>query len=111
METYINDSLVAGIIRLPSSPAGARFFLVAKKDKSLRPCIDDRGLNGITVWTHYPLPLITSAFELLQEATILKKLDLRNAYHFVWTRRHGRLPSTHLQDNMNTWLWMVAKVF
>ena len=32
----------------------------------------------------YPLPLLFSAFEPLQGATIFSKLDLRNAYHLVW---------------------------
>ncbi|XP_038594284.1 uncharacterized protein LOC119917924 [Micropterus salmoides] len=49
MEQYIKDSLAAGIIRPSSSPLGAGFFFVAKKDKSLRPCIDYRGLNAITL--------------------------------------------------------------
>lgn len=31
----------------------------------------------------YPLPLINSAFELCQGATILTKLDFHNAYHSV----------------------------
>ena len=86
MESYINDSLAAGIIRPSSSPAGAGFFFVEKKDKSLRPCIDYRGLNDITAKIRYPLPLISSAFELLQGATIFTKLDLRNAYHLVRIR-------------------------
>lgn len=83
MEEYINNCLAAGIIRPSSSPAGAGFFFVGKKDGSLRPCIDYRSLNDITVKNRYPLPLLTSAFELLQEATIFTKLDLRNAYHLV----------------------------
>lgn len=83
MEIYIKDSLTAGIIRPSSSPVGAGFFFVSKKDKSLRPCIDYRGLNDITVKNKYPLPLISSAFEPLQGATIFTKLDLRNAYHLV----------------------------
>uniref|UniRef100_A0A3B4X4G4 Ty3 transposon capsid-like protein domain-containing protein n=1 Tax=Seriola lalandi dorsalis TaxID=1841481 RepID=A0A3B4X4G4_SERLL len=66
MEEYIQDSLVAGIIRPSSSPAGAGFFFVEKKDKSLRPCIDYRGLNDITIKNRYPLPLISTAFELLE---------------------------------------------
>ena len=70
MEKYINDSLAAGLIRPSSSPAGAGFFFVEKKDKTLRPCIDYRGLNNITVKNRYPLPLISSAFELLQGATV-----------------------------------------
>ena len=86
MEVYITDSLAAGIIRPSSSPAGAGFFFVEKKDKSLRPCIDYRGLNDITIKNRYPLPLISSAFELLQDATIFTKLDLRNAYHLVRIR-------------------------
>ena len=54
MERYINDSLAAGIIQPSSSPAGAGFFFVDKKDKTLRPCIDYRGLNNITIKNRYP---------------------------------------------------------
>ena len=86
METYITDSLATGLIRPSSSPLGAGFFFVEKKDKSLRPCIDFRGLNDITIKNKYPLPLIDSAFGPLHEATIFTKLDLRNAYHLVRIR-------------------------
>ncbi|KAK7879248.1 hypothetical protein WMY93_033967 [Mugilogobius chulae] len=87
MEAYIRDSLAAGLIRPSSSPVGAGFFFVDKKDKTLRPCIDYRGLNDITVKNKYPLPLIDSAFEPLHQATIFSKLDLRNAYHLVRIRQ------------------------
>ena len=83
METYITESLAAGLIRPSSSPVGAGFFFVDKKDKSLRPCIDYRGLNDITVKNKYPLPLIDSAFNSLHQAAVFTKLDLRNAYHLV----------------------------
>ncbi len=86
MEKYISDSLAAKIIRPSSSPAGAGFFFVKKKDGSLRPCIDYRGLNNITVKNTYPLPLMSSAFERLQGAFFFTKLDLRNAYHLVRIR-------------------------
>ncbi|XP_032364699.1 uncharacterized protein LOC116679100 [Etheostoma spectabile] len=39
MERYIGESLSAGIIRPSSSPVGAGFFFVEKKDKTLRPCL------------------------------------------------------------------------
>ncbi|KAL0148675.1 hypothetical protein M9458_056002, partial [Cirrhinus mrigala] len=58
-----------------------------KKDGGLRPCIDYRGLNKITVWNRHPLPLMATAFELLQGASIFTKLDLRNAYHLVRIRQ------------------------
>lgn len=87
MEKYIQESLAAGIIRPSSSPVGAGFFFVGKKDGTLRPCIDFRGLNNITVKNKYPLPLIDSAFVPLQGATIFTTLDLRNAYHLVRIRK------------------------
>uniref|UniRef100_A0A8C4ZXL3 Gypsy retrotransposon integrase-like protein 1 n=1 Tax=Gadus morhua TaxID=8049 RepID=A0A8C4ZXL3_GADMO len=86
MNKYICESLAAGIIRPSSSPAGAGFFFVGKKDGTLRPCIDYRGLNNITVKNRYPLPLMSSAFELLRGAKIFTKLDLRSAYHLVRVR-------------------------
>ena len=49
MQTYIHSSLEAGIIWPSSSSAGAGFFFVDKKDKTLRSCNDHRGLNDITV--------------------------------------------------------------
>uniref|UniRef100_A0A3Q2R0P7 CCHC-type domain-containing protein n=1 Tax=Fundulus heteroclitus TaxID=8078 RepID=A0A3Q2R0P7_FUNHE len=39
-EKYVKESLAAGLIRASSSPLGAGFFFVGKKDGSLRPCID-----------------------------------------------------------------------
>lgn len=60
MEKYITESQDAGLIRASTSPVAAGFFFVEKKDKTLRPCIDYRGLNNITVKNKYPLPLLPS---------------------------------------------------
>lgn len=88
---------VAGIIRPSSSPTGAGFFFVEKKDKTLWPCIGYRGLNDITVRNRYPLRLISSAFELLQGATVFTKLDLRNL-PFVPHPRRGRMENSVHSD-------------
>lgn len=58
IENYIHDSLVAGLIQPSPSPVGARFFFV-DKDKSLKACIDYRGLNGITAQNTYPYLSLT----------------------------------------------------
>lgn len=79
-------ALFAPHLRPSSSPLGAVFFFVDKKDKTLRPSIDYCGLNQITVKNKYPLPLLFSAFEPLHGAIIFTKLDLRNAYHLVRIR-------------------------
>ncbi|XP_055368562.1 uncharacterized protein LOC129604791 [Betta splendens] len=86
MREYLDSALATSIIRPSSSPAGAGFFFMGKKDGTLRSCIDYRGLNDITIRDSYPLPLLHSAFELRSGAKWFTKLDLRNAYHLVRIR-------------------------
>ncbi|XP_077953086.1 uncharacterized protein LOC144390462 [Gasterosteus aculeatus] len=63
MNRYVEESLQQGIIRPSTSPAASSFFFVGKKDGGLRPCIDYRALNAITVKNRFPLPLIPAALE------------------------------------------------
>ncbi|KAK3524658.1 hypothetical protein QTP86_000497 [Hemibagrus guttatus] len=87
MEEYIEMLLAAGHIRPSMSPAATGFFSVGKKDGGLRPCIDYRGLNAITVRYPYPLPLVPAALEQLRGARVFTKLDLRSAYNLVHIRK------------------------
>ncbi|KAK3513188.1 hypothetical protein QTP70_009764 [Hemibagrus guttatus] len=86
MEEYIKEALAQGYICPSTSPAASSFFFVAKKDGGLRPCIDYRALNQITVKFRYPLPLVPAALEHLRGATIFPKLDLRSAYNLIRIR-------------------------
>lgn len=104
MKEYIDNALVAGLIRPSSSPAGAGFFFVDKKDSSLCSCIDYRGLNGITVRDSYPVPLLSSAFELLANAKHFTKLDLCIAYHLVRIRE-GEKWKTAFSTTTAPYLW------
>ncbi|KAL0154063.1 hypothetical protein M9458_050637 [Cirrhinus mrigala] len=83
MKAYIEEELRKGFIRPSTSPASAGFFFVKKKDGGLRPCIDYRGLNEVTVKYRYPLPLIPAALEQLRKARYFTKLDLRSAYNLI----------------------------
>ncbi|CAJ0961915.1 unnamed protein product [Ranitomeya imitator] len=87
MRSYVKESLEKGHIRPSSSPLGAGFFFVAKKDGSLRPCIDYRLLNKITVKFQYPLPLISDLFARIKGASWFTKIDLRGAYNLVRIRQ------------------------
>ncbi|KAK3555415.1 hypothetical protein QTP86_016136 [Hemibagrus guttatus] len=87
MDSYIEEAPAAGLIHPSTSPAGAGFFFVGKKGGGLRPCVDYRGLSKITIRNHYPLPLMATAFELMQGVSIFIKLDLCNAYHLVRIRQ------------------------
>ncbi len=86
MRSYIEEELAKGFIRLSTSPASAGFFFVKKKDGGLRPCIDYRSLNDLTVKFRYPLPLVPAALEQLRTAKYFTKLDLRNAYNLIRIR-------------------------
>uniref|UniRef100_A0A8C5PN48 Reverse transcriptase n=1 Tax=Leptobrachium leishanense TaxID=445787 RepID=A0A8C5PN48_9ANUR len=83
LREYIDENLTKGFIRPSTSPAGAAIFFVGKKDGGLRPCIDYRAMNAITIKNKYPLPLITELMDRLKTAKIFTKLDLRGAYNLV----------------------------
>ncbi len=87
MEEYIEEALQQGYIRPSTSPAASSFLFVAKKDGGLRPCIDYRALNKITVKFRYPLPLIPAALEQLHRARVFTKLDLHSAYNLIRIRK------------------------
>ncbi|KAI2663508.1 Transposon Tf2-9 polyprotein [Labeo rohita] len=86
MNSYIQEELAKGFIRPSTSPFSAGFFFVKKKDGGLRPCIDYRALNDITIKYRYPLPLVPSALEQLRSARFFTKLDLRSAYNLIRIR-------------------------
>lgn len=68
------------------SPAALGFFLWAKKDGGLRPCIDYRALNDITIKYSFPLPLVPTTLEQLRGALIFSKLNLRSPYNLIRIR-------------------------
>ncbi|KAI2658093.1 Transposon Tf2-6 polyprotein [Labeo rohita] len=86
MNTYIQEELAKGFIRPSTSPASAGFFFIKEKDGGLRPCIDYRGLNEVTIKYRYPLPLVPAALEQLRSPKIFTKLDLRSAYNLIRIR-------------------------
>ena len=87
MEEYIQEALELGFIRPSTSPAAASFFFIEKKGGGLRPCVDYRGLNDLTVKYRYPLPLVPAALEQVRGACYFTKLDLRSAYNMVRIRK------------------------
>uniref|UniRef100_A0A8C5LZY7 Gypsy retrotransposon integrase-like protein 1 n=1 Tax=Leptobrachium leishanense TaxID=445787 RepID=A0A8C5LZY7_9ANUR len=87
LKEYIHEHLQKGFIRPSTSPAGAGIFFVGKKDGGLRPCVDYRDLNNITIKNRYPLPLIPELMERLKTAKIFTKLDLKGAYNLLRIRQ------------------------
>ena len=81
----IKELLDKGFIRPSTSPWGTP-VLFAKKDKTLRLCIDYRQLNRVTIKNRYPLPRIDDLFDHLRGARVYSKIDLRTGYHQLRVR-------------------------
>ncbi len=58
LREYIDENLKKGFIWQSKFPVDALILFVKKKNRSLRMCVDYRGLNQFTIKNQYPLPLI-----------------------------------------------------
>ena len=83
LDTWIDEELRKGYIHLSTSLIAAPFFFVKKHDRSLRPIMDYRALNAITVKNCYLIPRIADLIESLSKASIFTKIDLRWGYNNV----------------------------
>ena len=83
LREYLERNLQKGMIRHSISPAASPLLFTPKKDGGLRPCVDYRSLNDMTIKNRYPLPLITEALDRLQGAQIFTKLDVKDAYNRI----------------------------
>jgi hypothetical protein len=76
LKNQLQELLDKGYIRPSSSPWGCPALFVKKKDGSLRPCVDYRPLNAVTVKNKYPLPRIDVLCDQLAGARVFSKIDL-----------------------------------
>ena len=88
LKAQLEELLSKGFIRPSTSPWGAPFLFVKKKDGSLRLCIDYRQLNRVTIRNLYPLPCIDELFDQLQGSRVYSKIDLRSGYHQLKIREN-----------------------
>jgi hypothetical protein len=82
-QLQLEELLKKGYIFPSVSLWGVPILFVKKKDGTLRPCIDFRQLNKVTVKNKYPLPRIDDLFDQLKDAKIFLKIDLKSGYHQV----------------------------
>ena len=81
VRTYITENLREGFIRRSQSPCGAPIVFTKKVDRTLRLCVDYRGLNKITIKNRYPLQLIGKLLERISRAKYFTKFDVRDGYN------------------------------
>ena len=71
-------------------PYGSPIVVVAKKDGTLRMCVDYRQLNQITIKDAYPLPRMDEIFTSLHNNFCFVALDLLMGYHQIPVREEDR---------------------
>lgn len=81
VKEYVQNLLDNGWIRKSTSPYSSPVVCVRKKDKSLRLCIDFRGLNRKTIADRHPLPRIQDLLDNLGGYSWFSILDQGSAYH------------------------------
>src|SRR5690606_12448931 len=69
LKKQLGELTEKGFVRPSSSHWGAPVLFVKTKDGSFRLCIDNRGLNRVTVKNKYPLPRIDELLDQLRDAT------------------------------------------
>ena len=75
--------VATGKVRPGKSHAGSSVFFVKEKTCKMRLVADYCGLNPITIKDKYPIPLMTTLMEKVQESTWLTKLDLKNGFNLI----------------------------
>ena len=81
---YIEDKLAKGHIRLSKSSAGAPILFVIWKIGELHFCVDYWGLNTITKWNSYPLPLCNDLLDVTAGCKFFTVIDLWNTFNLIW---------------------------
>ena len=76
----LQSMIESDIIEESNSPWAAPIVCVPKKDKTLRLCVDYRGLNSQTIFDPQPMPKIEEVINRLGKAKYLSKFDLTKGY-------------------------------
>jgi len=83
IETQVQELLAIKFIRRSTSAWCSNVLLVRKHDKSMRMCVDYRGLNRCIIPEVHPVPTYTLIADTLSYAKprIYSSLDLRASFH------------------------------
>lgn len=106
LKPWLEKMLSSGRIRKSTSSCSAPLMFVDKKDPDdpLRPVVDYRILNRMTIPVRHPIPLITELQHALRTAKVFSKsTSNRGSSWFGWPRvTNGKQPSGANTASLNT---------
>ena len=80
VDQLVTEMLDQGIVVPSKSPWASPVVLVAKKDSSMRFCVDYRRLNSVTKTDVFPLPRVEDSLDQLSRSRYFTMLDLAAGY-------------------------------
>jgi hypothetical protein len=89
----VSEMYEQGIIQKSNSPWSSPLVLVVKKNGKIRPCVDYRRLNAVTVKDDFPLPRIQDCLDTVRGSTLFSTFDLTSGYHQIPVKRED-VPKT-----------------
>ena len=92
-ENVIKQLEEQGVIRKSTSPWASPICLVRKRSGKIRPCVDYRRLNEITVKDAFPLPRISDCLDAVAGAKFLSTFDMTSGFHQIKIRESD-IPKT-----------------
>ena len=90
LDKTIADMLSEGVITRSKSSFNSPLIIVEKPNGEIRPCIDYRALNEMTIPVTFPIPRISDLLNSLGKSNIISSLDLASAYHQCSIREEDR---------------------
>nr|CAD2143860.1 unnamed protein product [Meloidogyne enterolobii] len=101
LHKHIDQLTKAGVMVESDTPWLTPFVIVQKKDGGIRPCLDFRKLNEITVPDHYPLPRLEVIMEKVGNCNYYSSLDLASGYlQIKLTENASRKCGVITEDNV-----------
>ena len=79
----IEDMKKTGTVIESRTPWRSSIVLVKKKDGTLRPCLDFRKLNEVTIEDPFPIPVLEEALGKVAGYDWYTKLDMSKAYNQI----------------------------
>ena len=92
-QKVVSEKYEQGIIHKSNSPWSSPLVLMVKENGKLRPCVDYRLLNGVTVKDAFILPRIQDCLDTVRGSTLFSIFDLTSGYHQIPVKRED-VPKT-----------------
>jgi hypothetical protein len=83
IEKLIHELLSCGILEHSESSFSSNFFVVLKKDGTLRPVADLRKLNKSIDYITFPTPFIDELLYFMQSSRVFSTCDLASAFYTI----------------------------